>query len=461
MTGAMRPFTIHAAAASVLLGLAIWLSSGTMAPYAAMDPWPLVLEPCHYLANIDHYHFEAVFRMIAADAPETWFRSVVLRRILYPILAYPFVRGFGLLAGGLIATIALHLVAVNAFAVHVRRRIGDRGAVAVLWLLATYPGITYWAGLPYSYVAIVPGTLFLLILLDRLNEAEAAQDVLRPALVMGIVFLAYDLLPFFVPAAVILLATRRRWSHLVPAVAGLLIPTAAVGIAFAVMQVPLINSNTGTYLRIVEAYLDPTAYGAEWLALLARAPLVLVSNFAYSNMIFLPLLAALGWVLGRRQGARLLELPELALAAAILAVFLANNLAPPYEGWQMRGEWIARLYQPLFAVLLVVVARVTELMSGRLRRAWTAAVVLTVLANGSIAFGPALGNPLAGFAYHKFYAHAPPETLLTNLERFGRRPLGFCGTSHAWDGIADPRTAQNRPPFMYRYPPRPEVAPVR
>jgi len=450
-----KRFAIHWVGASIILILAIWLSSGTMAPYAATDPWPLVLEPCHYLANIDHFHFEAVFRMIDADEPETWFGSVVLRRILYPALAYPFVKTFGLLVGGLVATVALHLSAMMVFVTYVRRGIGDRGAAAVLWLLATYPGITYWAGLPYAYASIVPGTLFLLILLDRLSRAETPPDVLRGALLMGVIFLAYDFLPFFAPATILLLLLQKRWLHIVPAVAGLLIPTAAVAITFAIMQVPIVNSNSGTYLTVIDAYLSPSSYGMEWLALLARLPLILGSNFIFSNMIFLSLLALLGWVLAHRWGRKVVELPELALAIAILAVFLVNNLAPPYYGWQMRGEWIARLYQPLFVVLLLIVARVTELAAGRVRTVWSTVVVLTIVANASIAFGPATRNPLAAFAYHKFYAHSPPEALLTNMERFGRRPLGFCRTSHEWDDISDPRTSLNRSTFMYRYPPAP------
>ena len=65
---------------------------GVNAPvsYAATDSHPLVLEPCHYLVNVDHYHYDSIFRMIGGD-DETWSGSVVLRRLLFPVIAYPFV----------------------------------------------------------------------------------------------------------------------------------------------------------------------------------------------------------------------------------------------------------------------------------------------------------------------------------------------------------------------------------
>ena len=179
MTDHERRYRMHAVGATVVLAVAIYLSSGTMAPYGATDSHPLVLEPCHYLVNVDHYHFEAVYRMISGEEPSRWAGSVVLRRLLFPVVSYPLVRAAGFLAGGLIASILLNVIALLVFAAFVRRRVGEGGAIATLWLVATYPGITYWAGLPYSYVAIVPGSMFGLILLYRMQDRAALQDVVR------------------------------------------------------------------------------------------------------------------------------------------------------------------------------------------------------------------------------------------------------------------------------------------
>ena len=444
----------HVVAAVVVLTGAIYLSSGTMAPYGATLAYPLVLEPCHYLVNVDHYQFEAVYRMIRGDAPSQWAGSVVLRRLLFPVISYPFVSMAGFLAGGLLASVLVHVLSLIVFAGFIRRRFGDAAAIATLWLLSTYPGITYWAGLPYSYVAIVPGSLMGLILLYRIEESPALADVLRGAFLLGLISTAYDLLPFFGPAAMIVLAARRRWLPILPAGIAMVVPGLLVAVMLSMVGVSAVNSNTANYLIVVLSYLNPDRYDSVWLAYMLELPLILVSNALYSNVVFLPLLAVAGsWVLWRRK-LEIVALPEKGLLVSGLLLFLFTNAAPPYYGWQMRGYWVARLYQPLLVVLLMIVARLTHHLVGTALAKWRMAVVATVVLNASVAFGPVLMNPLAGFVYHKFYVHSPPESLLINLQRYGRRPLGFCDPSHQRDGIKDPNTPFNRPPFMYRYPPR-------
>jgi hypothetical protein len=445
-------FALHAIAASLLLSAAIYLSTGTMAPYAATDSHPPVIEPCHYLVNVDHYHFESVYRMIGGG-DESWSGSVVLRRLLFPLIAYPLVMAAGLLVGGLIASIVVNVVAGIAFAIFVRRRIGLNAAVTTLWLLATYPGITYWAGLPYSYVAIVPGSLFGLILLHRLDERSALADTARAAFLLGVIFTAYDLFLFFGPAMIAILAVRGRWRAIVPAVLAVALPSALVAALFRIIEVPIMNSNTEVYAAVASSYLDSGRYNWQWVRSLIGLPLILISNAIYGNLMFLPLLALAGSIVLWKRGVVILALPEKALLFAGLGLFLFTNAAPPYYGWQMRGEWVARLYQPLVVVLLMIVARVAHAHHVRAVRYWHPAFVFSALLNASVAFGPVLMNPLAGFVYHKFYIHSPPESLLINMRRYGRRPLGFCDPSHAMDRFGSPKTPGNRPSFMYRYPP--------
>jgi hypothetical protein len=447
-------YRAHVVAAMVVLAGAIYLSSGTMAPYGATLAYPLVLEPCHYLVNVDHYQFEAVYRMIRGDEPSQWAGSVVLRRLLFPVISYPFVSMAGFLGGGLLASVLVNVLSVTVFAAFIRRRFGQAAAIATLWLLATYPGITYWAGLPYSYVAIVPGSLLGLILLYRIDEHPALPDVLRASFLLGLIFTAYDLLPFFGPAAMITLAARRRWLSILPAGFTMIVPGLLVALMLLTMGVSAVNSNTANYLSVVLSYFNVDRYDSEWLSYLIELPLILVSNALYSNLIFLPLLAVAGsFVLWRRK-LEIVGLPEKGLLVSGLLLFVFTNVAPPYYGWQMRGYWVARLYQPLLVVLLMIAARLMHRLEGAALTRWRLAVVATVVLNASVAFGPLLMNPLAGFVYHKFYVHSPPESLLINLERYGRRPLGFCSASHEWDWIRDPNTPLNRPPFMYRYPPR-------
>ena len=95
----------------------------------------------------------------------------------------------------------------------------------------------------------------------------------------------------------------------------------------------------------------------------------------------------------------------------------------------MRGDFIPRLYQPLFIALLVYAARVIGgWRSASTRRACIllAAAALAFAGNASIAFGPIGRVPWAGYVYHRFYMHAGPETMDANLALAGRRPLGFC-----------------------------------
>jgi hypothetical protein len=446
-----RLYFVTLALAAIVLSAAIWLSSGTMAPYAATAQYPRILEPCHYLINVDHDHFAAVSAMIAGEPPERWAGSVVLRRVLFPVVAHPLIQTMGFLNGGMIASMLLNLVAMLAFAAFVRSRIGERAAITVAWLLATYPGVTYWAGLPYSYVAIVPGSLFALMLLYRLSEATSLRDAGRAALLLGVLFTGYDLAPFFGPAALLVLMAHGRARWIVPVTGAMAFPTLLVFFMLLSMGLPLVNSNTVGYFAVLFAYLRPRELHL-WGGYLMDLPLVFLSNLVFGNLIFLPMLAAAGMVLGWRRRIAVLTWPEKALLLSALALFLFNNAAPPYYGWQLRGHWIARIYQPVFVALLIIVARITQTLTGPILRRWLAAIVIVSLANASIAFGPILMNPLAAYAYHKFYIHSPPESLFINLERFGRRPLGVCSSSHAWDNIPNPNTPFNRPRFMYRYP---------
>src|SRR5438105_9639831 len=148
-----------------VLVLGIWCSTGTLAPLAAtLDPSAvLVQQPCGYLLNIDHAMNRTPFLMLANAPRAEWAVGSMLRRVLYPVLAYPLVQVLGYDLGGVVANLALTLVAVVGFFAYARRNHGRRPALAATWLLATYPGIAYWAGSPYSYAIIVPACLGLLL----------------------------------------------------------------------------------------------------------------------------------------------------------------------------------------------------------------------------------------------------------------------------------------------------------
>lgn len=418
---------VHLAGASALLALAIWLSSGTMAPYASTFYRPIVSTPCQYLYNVDHPLHEAAFLMLDGQPSERWQSSIVLRRILFPLIAFPFMKVAGFEVGGFIASLLCHLAALAVLALFLRRRHGEGVAVAAVWLLAVYPGVTYWAALPYANAAIVPASIALYILLSGLEEETGLGTTALLCAAMGLLFTAYDLAPFFGLAALLVLFFRRRFTQLPVAVGCMAAGPVLTGLLLKlVFHVAWTNRNTAIYGIVAAAYLHPPAVSV-WARSLWDLPLVAVASFFYSNLLFLPALFLAVVVVTRRS----LTLPEGALLVAAAAVFLFNNLAPPYAArWQMRGLFVPRLYQPIFVGLLVYVARAL----GE-RRAFppfkahllVALSVLAFVANASVAFGPIARFSWAGPVYQRFYPHSGVQTMDDNLAAYGRRPLGFCG----------------------------------
>jgi hypothetical protein len=419
-------FRAHLAGASLVLALAVWLSSGTMAPYGATFVYPIVTPPCDYLVNVDQPQHEGVFQMLDGQPPERWRHSLVLRRLLFPLVAYPFMKVGGFAVGGFVASLLCQLTSLWLLALHLRRRWGEPAAIAGTWLLAVYPGITYWAALPYAYAAIVPASIGLFILLARIDRQRGWRRIIGPAAAMGLLFTAYDLAPYFGVAALGVLLRRRRWAELPVAIVGMaLAPVGSLLLLKLAFHAPLSNGNTAIYGMVLRSYLHPPPVGL-WLRSLADFPSALLANFLFSNLVFLPVLF-LAVVAVTRQRPTLVEG---AVMAAVAAVFLFNNLAPPYEGrWQMRGDFIPRLYQPIFVALLVYCARAIGDGAARPRPKrvlLVALAALTVLGNASVAFGPIARVPWTGTVYQAFYQHSPPGTLEENLARYGRRPLGFC-----------------------------------
>ena len=302
-----------------------------------------------------------------------------------------------------------------------------------MWLLATYPGITYWGGLPYTYAAIVPCSLLATVLLWKLHEAREAWRIIWLALLLGVLFVAYDLLPFFGLAALLIIWRNRQYRFLPWVAVMLMIPQALVlGWLKWVYAVPPLNSNTVLYYTILRSYVRWPDFG-QWATLLTDIPRVAVQVYLFSNFLFLPLCFFLLWVLNC-WGQRIAGHPvEHTVLCAALLLFLFSNLAPPYEGrWQLRGDWIARLYQPIFAVLLLFSVRKLQAVAAQPGWVQTACLVLfltTVILQATVAAGPVLRTPYAGELYYRFYKREPPESFAKNLAHYGRRPLGFCASS--------------------------------
>jgi hypothetical protein len=339
-----------------VLALAIWLSSGTMAPYAATLDEPRILEPCGYLANIDYDTLRAPFLMLDGRPALYWDFSVVLRRVGFPLLAYPLMKLAGYDVGGFVASLLLNLAAVLWFSVFVRRAYGDRSAIVTHWILATYPGIPYWAGLPYCYTAIVPSCLVCAILLAKLEHAAEYAHVLLLALGIGTTFIAYDLLPFFVPAGVLILLLRpdlvgRRLRTLTVFCCAAILPTIISNLALKLFfGARLLNDNTSIYYNIIGAYYGLAAgllhlprwptlrqpvmpselAGLGWGELLSRGPRIFIEDYLFGNFLFLPIFVlALGSVLA---------LSGMAAAWSVEPPFVSavDRLLPAFHRWPYR-----------------------------------------------------------------------------------------------------------------------------
>lgn len=157
---------------------------------------------------------------------------------------------------------------------------------------------------------------------------------------------------------------------------------------------------------------------------------MLYRNFFDATYFYLAVLFCVVIVLGKVTRSIALDLPFWTIAVSMLAVFVFNNMAPYYEGWQMRGDWIARIYQPAVVLILLLVFGVIktwERDGNMLPMYIVLGLAVAVFAfNTRINVLPALGNDSLTYHHYRFYFHSMPETMGQNLEKYGRRPLWVC-----------------------------------
>jgi len=421
----------HLAGATVLLLAGLYCNTGTLSPYA-VTYFPRVNKATGYLYNEDHAHFRVLFDFVDGQERKIWDKALFLRRILFPVLGWPLMKTVGFEVGGTIASLILNVGGFAAALILLRRRIGERGAVFAGWTLALYPGASYWGGLPYPYALIFPASLLLMIGVLTLDETRSWRTLGAVSLAMGLAYLGYDLIVFFLPASVLVLLWRRRWTD--AAVSGL-VQALPLGLWILYLgwglHQPLKNSNTAAYGTVALAFLHLRDLGPWWTSVSNFADVGLDVFFA-SNFLFLPALFVAVVALNPLTSGIRFRAAEVALLLVGLGLFLLNNLAPPYGGsWVMRGTWIARLYQPVFPALIIFMARwwqALPALDGTVRRLVLGALAVTALGNSLIVFGPILNNPfrLSEYAYYRFYNDTDDHLIyMESLKTFGRRPLGF------------------------------------
>lgn len=422
----------HLIGATGLLLVGLYCNTGTLSPYGNTH-FGHVVKETGYLYNNDHPHFRVLFDFVDGAPKKVWDKALLLRRVLYDVLAWPFMKAGGFETGGTIASLAFNLGGFVAAMGLLRRRLGERGAIFAAWVLALYPGAMYWGGLPYPYAMIFPLSLLLTIALMYL-PALPLLPLAGVSLAMGVAYLSYDLAVFFLPAALLLLVWKRRPGAAAISAGLQLLPTACwLFYLSRVLGQNLENSNTMVYRVILNSYFHVSDKAA-WWAYVSDFPNVGLDVWFGANFIFLPALflvvLALNPVTSRIRWAP----AETALLLVGLGLFFFNNLAPDYYGatsWVMRGTWISRIYQPVFPALVLFAARwwhaLPPLDWPRRSLVWLS-VGLVCAGNALVVFGPILNNPLrvSEHAFYRFYNHTDLHWLYeTHLRDYGRRPLGF------------------------------------
>ena len=420
-----RFFVLALVLSTALMALLAWLSTGTMAIYAVslVTPWEME----GYIVNYDHHGYTWNWKFVTGDHAGLAVWNSVGNRLLLFVLSIPLGKLLGFFAGVIVTGIVINLVVYVVFVLFVRRTYGEVAGFVAMAMLSTYPGIFYWIGMPYAHSLIIPSILVAAMLAHKMLETRSVALLALEAFGVGLTFTAYDLAATVLPSVMLTLLLRRRFAA--AAIAFLPMALPAIALPFAVHLAGYSVGAPETYLAVVRAYLHPGPPGP-WWELVKSVPVTFVLNYFDGNYWVMPSCFLVLFAWGRIRLKVRLSTFELAVALALLAVFLFNNLAPPYAGGNMtmRGPLFARLYQPVFIVMVLYSARLLAFTwSQRLKcRTWmTICVAVCFALNLAIGLGPILRNQTALLAYQHFYRGTSDTSIYDNLGKYGRSPLGI------------------------------------
>lgn len=413
-------------AALLLLLLQMYFNTGTLSGYAVTLQNPHVMEG--YIVNYDYTHYECNYNFIMGNPLETWSNGWVLRRELFYILSFPFLKIFGLYVGGTIAAFIITLIGFYTFIRFVYNNIGINQAYIAMLLLGSYSGIMYWIGSPFAQVMIVPCCCWIYMLMWKMNETGKLSLHLFYLFLISILFTAYDLFIFFYPAILLIYLSKCQWKKIFLSLPIMLLPQMLVVIWLKQSGITELKSdNSGLYLTIIKSYFNVTDMHS-WAEILIKVPKILLMNFLDSNFWILPILFIVIIIWGAFKKLTFNNI-ETSILVSALIVFLFNNMAPWYAAdFQMRGEWIARIYQPIFIVLIMYIVRFSSLIfkATQIQKyIFISLIVSCFIGNIILNLGVALKSNFTQWAWHAFYQHSDPSTMQKNLKTFGVRPIGF------------------------------------
>lgn len=430
---------------SIVLVAQMWLCSGTLAPYAATLSNPHLIDSqgdyinieadtnlnalgCYYIANYDHKLYLANYRLIDGRPKEEWNWAYLLRRPFMYVVSYPLMVRYGFLDGGFIVALLINIAVLLWFCRWVRQKWGHTAALAAAMVLCAYPATMYWSGQPYPHILITACTLALTMFLYKVYESNSLKTIALYSLWAGISFLAYDTYIFFVPAFGLLLLLQRKWEAIPVSMFFMALPLGLWLWFLNGKTVPAASGNSDIYGNIITAYLNATV--ADLWKNLKALPYLLYRNFFDALYFYLAIFFIAIVAIGKATKSLTLDMPFWVIAAGMLSVFIFNNMAPPYEGWQMRDVWIARIYQPAIILVLLplfsVLKNWQEAGKKNLVRGVLIACLVTFAFNTHTNIAPAFGNDSQTFRHYNFYFHSLPQTMGENLEKYGRRPLWVC-----------------------------------
>jgi hypothetical protein len=413
--------------ALLFLIIQMYLNTGTLSGYAVTLHNPHVIEG-GYIVNYDYTHYQCNYNFIIGEPTETWNAGWVLRRELFYFLAFPFLKLFGFYIGGTLAAFTITLIAFYSLIKFTYETFGVLQAYVAISLLTSYSGIMYWIGSPFAQIMIVPCCCWLYMILWKMSKTTDFYKHLRYLSVISILFTAYDLFIFFYPALLLFYLNQRAWKKMIVSIPIMIIPQALIMILLRLGGAEEIKSdNSGLYLTIIKSYFNILDF-KEWFTLLLEVPKILLNNFLDANFWFLPILFLVIVVWGITKKIWLNRIETNVLISA-LAVFLFNNMAPHYNvASQMRGEWIARIYQPIFIVLIMYIVRFSgEIFKSKKTQRTVFIMLLSSCCFGGfiLNFGVSLKSNFSQWAWHRFYQHSEPDSMQKNLTKFGVRPIGF------------------------------------
>ena len=404
----------------------MYLNTGTLSAYAVTLENPMVIDG--HIVNYDYVHHECNYNFIIGSDPETWSNGWVLRRELFFIVAFPFFKLFGFYFGGIIAAFSITIFSYFVFIKFIFKTFGIQQAYVGMALFVAYPGIMYWIGSPFAQTMIVPCSCLIYILMWKINESLILKKQLMYLSIIAILFTAYDLFVFFYPAILLIFFTKRQWIALFCSLPIMLLPQILIVFWLKAKGVDQLNDrNSGVYAIIINSYIHPGDLAIWWNSI-KQVPNILIHNFINSNFLFLPSLFLIltPWAFVKKFQMNRIEI--FVLLSALL-VFLFNNLAPPYTAeFSMQGKWIARIYQPIFVILIMFIVRfsVVAFNSSKIsKRIFISLICLCFIGNSIINFGGCFKSRFTQWAWFSFYQHSFPSTMINNLNKYGAKPIGF------------------------------------